>query len=139
MEDKSPATYVVSAVVEHLRAWRRKKTIFRIDSEPAVQATRPGLGYSPSTESFRSEGTEQDDDKASKLRVARLERYLVGTQKLTLRFDRQEHLEMNNRARQRQRDSCQGGGRLRALNCRSPEGSEHSERSQRTSLGRVST
>ena len=36
VEAKGPATYVVSAVVEHLRAWGRKKVIFRIDGEPAT-------------------------------------------------------------------------------------------------------
>ena len=38
VEEKEPATYVVSAVGEHLRAWRRKKVIFRIDGEPAIRA-----------------------------------------------------------------------------------------------------
>ena len=38
VEEKGPATYVVSAVVEHLRAWGRKKVIFRIDGEPAIRA-----------------------------------------------------------------------------------------------------
>ena len=38
VEEKGPATYVVLAVVEHLRAWGRKKVIFRIDGEPATRA-----------------------------------------------------------------------------------------------------
>ena len=38
VEEEGPATYVVSAVVEHLRAWGRKKVIFRIDGEPAIRA-----------------------------------------------------------------------------------------------------
>ena len=38
VEEKGPSTYVVSAVVEHLRAWGRKKVIFRIDGEPAIRA-----------------------------------------------------------------------------------------------------
>ena len=38
VEEKGPASYVVSAVVEHLRAWRRKQVIFRIDGEPAIRA-----------------------------------------------------------------------------------------------------
>ena len=38
VEEKGPATYVVSAVVAHLRAWGRKKVIFRIDGEPAIRA-----------------------------------------------------------------------------------------------------
>ena len=33
-----PATHVVSAVVEHLRSWRRKTVISRIDGEPAIRA-----------------------------------------------------------------------------------------------------
>ena len=39
-----------------------------IPSGPASQPTRPWLSYSPSTESFLSEGTEQDDDKVTKAR-----------------------------------------------------------------------
>ena len=66
MEEKSPAAYVVSTVVEHLRAWRWKKTIFRIDGEPAIRTTRTRLRYPPSMKSFRSEGTGQDDDKVTK-------------------------------------------------------------------------
>ena len=38
VEKKGPATYVVSAVVEHLRAWGRKKVIFCLDGEPAIRA-----------------------------------------------------------------------------------------------------
>ena len=37
VEEKEPATCVVSAVVEHLGAWGRKKVIFRIDGEPAIR------------------------------------------------------------------------------------------------------
>ena len=40
-----PATYVVSAVVEHMRAWRRKKVIFRIDGEPAIRALGEAIQY----------------------------------------------------------------------------------------------
>ena len=36
--EKGQTTYVVSAVVEHLRAWERKKVIFRIDGEPAIRS-----------------------------------------------------------------------------------------------------
>ena len=38
VEEKGPATCVVLAVVEHLRAWRRKKVVLRIDGEPAILA-----------------------------------------------------------------------------------------------------
>ena len=38
VEEKGPPTHVVSAVVDHLRAWGRKKVIFRIDCEPAIRA-----------------------------------------------------------------------------------------------------
>ena len=38
VEEKGQAACVVSAVVEHLRAWRRKNVIFRIDGEPAIRA-----------------------------------------------------------------------------------------------------
>ena len=38
MGENGPATYVVSAVVEHLRVWGWKKVIFRIDGEPAIRA-----------------------------------------------------------------------------------------------------
>ena len=38
VEEKGPATHVVSAMVEHLRACGRKKVIFRIDGEPAIRA-----------------------------------------------------------------------------------------------------
>ena len=38
VEEKGPAIHVVSAVVEHLRAWGRKKVIFRIVGEPAIRA-----------------------------------------------------------------------------------------------------
>ena len=48
--EKGPATYVVSAVVEHLRAWRRKKVIFRIDSEPAIRALGVAIQHARSEE-----------------------------------------------------------------------------------------
>ena len=38
VEERGPSTYVVSAVVEHLRAWGRKMVIFCIDGEPAIRA-----------------------------------------------------------------------------------------------------
>ena len=38
VEEQGPGTYVVSAVVEHLRAWGRKKVIFHIGGEPAIRA-----------------------------------------------------------------------------------------------------
>ena len=45
VEEKEPATCAVSAVVEHLRAWRRKKVIFRIDGEPAIRALGVAIQY----------------------------------------------------------------------------------------------
>ena len=36
-EEKGQATHVVSAVVEHLRAWGRKKVIFRIEGEREIR------------------------------------------------------------------------------------------------------
>ena len=74
--------------------------------------------------------------KLGKVRVARLDRYHVGTQKLTLSFDLPENLEMKGRARQREKDPCQGEGRSRTGNCRSSESSEHSEGSQRDVIGK---
>ena len=50
MEEKVPATYVVSAVVEHLRAWRRKEVIFRIDGEPAIRALGVAIQHARSEE-----------------------------------------------------------------------------------------
>ena len=38
VEEKEVATYVVLALIEHLRAWGRKKVTFRIDGEPAIRA-----------------------------------------------------------------------------------------------------
>ena len=38
VEEKEPATYVVSAEVEHLRARGRKKVMFGIDGETAIRA-----------------------------------------------------------------------------------------------------
>ena len=38
VEEREPATYVVSAVVEQLQAWGRRKVMFRIDGEPAIRA-----------------------------------------------------------------------------------------------------
>ena len=45
VEETEPATYVVSAVVEHLQAWGRKKVIFRIDGEPAIRALGVAIQY----------------------------------------------------------------------------------------------
>ena len=50
VEEKGPATYVVSAVLEHLRAWRRKKVIFRIDGEPAIRALGVAIQHARSEE-----------------------------------------------------------------------------------------
>ena len=50
VEEKGPATYVVSAVVEHVRAWGRKKVIFRIDGEPAVRALGVAIQHAGSEE-----------------------------------------------------------------------------------------
>ena len=47
---KGPATFVVSAVVEHLRAWGRKKVIFRIDGEPAIRALGVAIQHARSEE-----------------------------------------------------------------------------------------
>ena len=47
---KEPATYVVSAVVEHLRAWGRKQVIFRIDAERAIRALGVAIQYARSEE-----------------------------------------------------------------------------------------
>ena len=49
-EEKGPATYVVSVVVEHLRAWGRKKVTFRIDCEPAIRALGVAIQYARSEE-----------------------------------------------------------------------------------------
>ena len=38
VEEKEPASCVVLAVVVHLRTWRRKKVILRIDGEPTIRA-----------------------------------------------------------------------------------------------------
>ena len=50
MAEQGPAAHVVSAVVEHLRAWRRKKVIFRIDGEPAIRALCVAIQYARSEE-----------------------------------------------------------------------------------------
>ena len=50
VEEKGPATYVVSAVVEHLRAWERKRVIFRIDGEPAIRALGVAIQHARSEE-----------------------------------------------------------------------------------------
>ena len=50
VEEKEPSTYVVSAVVEHLRAWGRKKVIFRIDGEPAFRALGVAIQHARSEE-----------------------------------------------------------------------------------------
>ena len=45
VEEKGLATYVVSAVVQHLRAWGRKKVALRIDGEPAIRALGVAIQY----------------------------------------------------------------------------------------------
>ena len=50
VEEKGPATYVVSAEVEHLRAWGRKKVIFRIDGVPAIRALGVAFQHARSEE-----------------------------------------------------------------------------------------
>ena len=50
VEEKGPATCVVSAVVEYLRAWGRKKVIFRIDGEPATRALGVAIQHARSEE-----------------------------------------------------------------------------------------
>ena len=50
VKKKGPATYVVSAVVEHLQAWGRKKVIFRIDGEPAILALGVAIQHARSEE-----------------------------------------------------------------------------------------
>ena len=50
VEEKVPATCVVSAVVEHLRAWRRKKVIFCMDGEPAIRALCVAIQHARSEE-----------------------------------------------------------------------------------------
>ena len=50
VEEKGPSTYVVSAVVEHLRAWGRKKVIFSIDGEPAIRALGVAIQHARSEE-----------------------------------------------------------------------------------------
>ena len=50
VEEKGPATYVVSAVVEHLRTWGRKKVIFRIDGEQAIRALGVSIQHARSEE-----------------------------------------------------------------------------------------
>ena len=50
VEEKWPATYVVLAVVEHLRAWGRKKVSFRIDGERAIRALGVAIQHARSEE-----------------------------------------------------------------------------------------
>ena len=50
VEEKGPASYVVSAVVEHMRAWGRKKVIFRIDGEPAIRSLGVAIQHARSEE-----------------------------------------------------------------------------------------
>ena len=50
VEEKGPATCVVSAVVELWRAWGRKKVIFRIDGEPAIRALGVAIQHARSEE-----------------------------------------------------------------------------------------
>ena len=57
VEVRGPATYVVSAVVEHLRAWGRKKVIFRIDGEPAIRALGVAVQHARATR--RSSSVDQ--------------------------------------------------------------------------------
>ena len=50
VEENGTASYVVSAVLEHLRAWRWKKVIFRIDGEPAIRALGVSIQHARSVE-----------------------------------------------------------------------------------------
>ena len=50
VEVMGPTTYVVSAVVEHLRAWSREKVIFCIDGEPGIRALGVAIQYARSEE-----------------------------------------------------------------------------------------
>ena len=50
VEEKGTSTHEVSAVVEHLRAWGRKKVIFRIDGEPAIRALCVAIQHARSEE-----------------------------------------------------------------------------------------
>ena len=50
VEEKGLAPYVVSAVVEHLRAWGRRKEIFHINGEPAIRALGVAIQYARSEE-----------------------------------------------------------------------------------------
>ena len=52
VEEKGPATYVVSAVVEHMRAWGRKKVILHIDGEPAMRALGVAIQHARSEETI---------------------------------------------------------------------------------------
>ena len=51
VEEKGPATHVMPAVVEHLRAWGRKKVVLRIDGEPAIRALGVAIQCAKSEES----------------------------------------------------------------------------------------
>ena len=50
VKEKGLATCVVSAVLEHLRVWGRKKVIFRIDGEPAIRTLGVATHYVRSEE-----------------------------------------------------------------------------------------
>ena len=50
VEEKGHATYDVSVVVEHLRAWGRKKVVLRIDGESAIRALGMAIQYARSEE-----------------------------------------------------------------------------------------
>ena len=52
VEEKGPATYVVSAVVEQLRAWGRKKVIFRIDGIRVLGVAIQHVDRTPSHDTF---------------------------------------------------------------------------------------
>ena len=106
---------------------------------PASQPTRPWLS-SPIEESFRSEGTEQDDDKVTKAGQSSTGQADITWARRSSRSDSIiQRTWRRTIVRDNERDPCQGEGRSRTGNCRSPESSEHSEGSQRTSLGRVVT
>ena len=137
MEEKNPATYVVSAMVEQLRAWRRKKTIFPTDQQ--VNRQDPGSVIHPSRRASGVKGLSKMTTRSRKLGKVRLAR-------LISRGHAEAHAQIRSsrelgdeRSCETTRDPCQGEGRSRTGNCRSPESSEHSEGSQRTSLGRVVT
>ena len=115
-------------------AWRWSKISEHGDGRRRFSASR-------TNQQFKLQGLSKmitRPRKQGKVRLARLERHHVGAQKLTLRFDHRSTWKRTI-VRDNERDPCQGEDPPRAENCRSPESSEHSEGSQRMSLGRVVT